>query len=51
MVHEGSQNIQNNKMRALNYVTTQLSLVEIIFSLSKKRDRDFVKFVCPMKYP
>jgi hypothetical protein len=48
MAHESSQNIQTIKLD-LQPVTTQLRLLEIIFSLSKKER--FCKFICPMKHP
>jgi hypothetical protein len=44
MAQEGSQNIQNNKMRSLTYVMTQLRLLEIIFSQKKKRERERERF-------
>jgi hypothetical protein len=39
----------DNKITAPTYVTTQLRMVEIIFSQKIKRGGYFVKFVCPMK--
>jgi len=44
-----AQEDSQNKMRSPTYIMTQIRLLKMIFSLPKK-ERDFVKFVCPMKH-